>query len=333
MKNRYILISSLVALLLVLPIAFAIPQFPHRFCGDVTINGIEAPDGTLISAEIIGKTVITNNQNPVETLNGNYGKDGLALLVQGENLQGSTIRFYVNDVFADETFSPFEYGGGTDCVNLDVGKQELGAICSVNEHCLSNTCTDSVCVSAPTTGGTSPGSSSPSGGSTTSGTTTEPKEEEEEPTHDLITKTNLEQGYLGGFKEGKGIFFEVENKKHTLTVTDVTNNTANITVQSNPKSKILTIGEVWDVDVNDNGREDVSITLSSITNGNANIKIIEIPYEEEEPIVDKEPIFNDDALVDSTEKPAVDTSKSLVWLWIVLGIVIIGIVVFIIKKK
>lgn len=109
----------LLFILTILPMVAATPGFPHEFCGDVLINGFPAPNGTLVSARITGKEVITNSQNPVATVNGNFGKDGLPLLVQGDLKNGDVVKFYVNNVDSGET-AIFEYGAGPDCVDLSV---------------------------------------------------------------------------------------------------------------------------------------------------------------------------------------------------------------------
>lgn len=119
MGKIYSFVIVLFLSMMFVPSVFAIPGFPHEFYGEVSINGASAPDGTLISAQITGKTVITNIQNPVETVNGNFGIDDLPLLVQGEDLEGSTIKFYVNGVDSGQT-KTFTYGGGPTEVNLSV---------------------------------------------------------------------------------------------------------------------------------------------------------------------------------------------------------------------
>jgi len=97
-----------------------IPEFPHIFRGTVTINNQPAPNGTLVSAAITGRTVKTSDQNPVATVNGNYGIDGLSLLVQGDDLvEGDIITFYVNGVSSGVTRT-YQPGGGPTWANLSV---------------------------------------------------------------------------------------------------------------------------------------------------------------------------------------------------------------------
>ena len=146
----------LLFILTILPMVAAIPGFPHEFCGDVLINGSPAPNGTLVSARITGKDVITNSQNPVATVNGNFGKDGVPLLVQGDLTNGDVVKFYVNNVDSGQT-AIFEYGAGPDCVDLSVTITTPPS-------------------SGGNTGGSSGGSSSGSSGAT-GGTTSQPTQE------------------------------------------------------------------------------------------------------------------------------------------------------------
>ena len=115
---KKIVFSVVLALMLVLfatPV-YAVPMLPHAFCGSVTINDLEAPDGTLVSAAVANGSVLTNSQNPVATAGGSY-----ELLVQGDGLIGD-ITFYVNGDEAESTpaGSEFEVGGGPTEVDLAI---------------------------------------------------------------------------------------------------------------------------------------------------------------------------------------------------------------------
>ncbi|MCK4305239.1 MAG: hypothetical protein KAY24_13465, partial [Candidatus Eisenbacteria sp.] len=100
--------------------ANGIPALPHAFYGSVTIKpGASAPEGTQISASVDEGDVLTTSQNPIATVNGNYGNDGLHLLVQGYGLSGA-ITFYVNGVEVEGATATFEAGGGPTPQNLDL---------------------------------------------------------------------------------------------------------------------------------------------------------------------------------------------------------------------
>jgi len=97
---------------------YAVPALPHAFYGSVTINGTAAPDGSRVSATVDSGTIIST-QNPVTTVAGSYGVDTPKLLVQGDDLSGAIITFYVNGVSTGQT-ATFEAGGGPATLDLSV---------------------------------------------------------------------------------------------------------------------------------------------------------------------------------------------------------------------
>lgn len=79
-------------LILVVGIVCATPGTPHRFGGEVTVNGKPAPDGTKVTATVDG----VKAEEGV-TSNGEYGKDITLFQVEDPNADraGKTIKFYV----------------------------------------------------------------------------------------------------------------------------------------------------------------------------------------------------------------------------------------------
>jgi len=109
--------------LMILPIGFvgAVPEIPHQFYGDVTIDGVAAPDGNLVEAKIAGITYESES-----TVDGKYGytlsdlfyvlgDDSETTLKEG-GVNGDTVEFYVNGILA--TTYVFESGGSTE-LNLE----------------------------------------------------------------------------------------------------------------------------------------------------------------------------------------------------------------------
>jgi len=122
MRKIAIFIALMALLLLYAVPVFAngIPALPHAFYGTVTVNNNPAGGGTQISATVAEGEVITNVQNPLTTtIAGEYGSDGLYLLVQGDIQNGATITFYVNGRSTGQT-ATFEVGGGPTLRNLTV---------------------------------------------------------------------------------------------------------------------------------------------------------------------------------------------------------------------
>uniref|UniRef100_A0A6H1Z771 Fibronectin type-III domain-containing protein n=1 Tax=viral metagenome TaxID=1070528 RepID=A0A6H1Z771_9ZZZZ len=118
---KKILIFILLSFLLTFgatPAYAGIPALPHAFYGSVTINGTAAPDGSRVLATVDSGTIVST-QNPVTTVAGSYGIDSPKLLVQGDDLSGATITFYVNGVSTGQT-AAFEAGGGPTTLDLSV---------------------------------------------------------------------------------------------------------------------------------------------------------------------------------------------------------------------
>ncbi len=111
------LVLSLAMLIFVSPV-YAIPALPHAFYGDVEINSVSAPDGSLVSAVVSGGNIVAV-QNPVSTSGGSYGISSLKLLVQGDISNGAMIHFYVNGIDTGNT-ATYEHGGGATRVDLSV---------------------------------------------------------------------------------------------------------------------------------------------------------------------------------------------------------------------
>lgn len=80
---------------------------PSQFYGDVSYNGASAPDGMSITAKIDGVIV-----EGTTTLAGKYGYNPLFFITDpGENREGKTIIFYVNNIQANSHV--FENGVST----------------------------------------------------------------------------------------------------------------------------------------------------------------------------------------------------------------------------
>jgi len=101
--------------------ALAVPPIPHAFYGTVTINGPNAPVGTVVSAKING----VNAGSYTTTVAGQYGnvatRGYLAVSCDGAN-DGDTITFYVTNENGTVTggTATFAVGGGPTEKNLSV---------------------------------------------------------------------------------------------------------------------------------------------------------------------------------------------------------------------
>ncbi len=120
----------------------------------------------------------------------------------------------------------------------------------------------------------------------------------------------------------------IENKVHYLGLVELTGTTATINISSTPQQAILSIGDMRRFDVTDDGYYDIAVTLNSIVDNKADIKIISI-YEEitEETIAEEED--KEKAVIEVEEK------KNLIWLWvsIIAVIVFVGLAMWLKKRK
>ncbi len=96
----------------------SIPAIPHPFYGTVTIDGSDAPVGTVVTAKVGG----VQYGSITTTVAGQYGGSGafdLKLAVTGEIDTGATINFFVNGVDTTQTYA-FSPGADPTELNLTV---------------------------------------------------------------------------------------------------------------------------------------------------------------------------------------------------------------------
>jgi len=110
---------ALLFILCAIPVYTQIKPQPHSFYGNLTINGADAPIGTVVTAT--GTNVeVGISDNPLTTTEvGQYGGPNPLdpkLVVQGYIYTPISISFYVNNVFTGQTY-PFQEAGNT---NLDL---------------------------------------------------------------------------------------------------------------------------------------------------------------------------------------------------------------------
>ena len=125
MIKALILISILLALsgMVVTVSADGFPLIPNQFYGTVTINGTDAPAGTIITAYIDGES----RGSVVTTTAGDYGDDVNYLSVDGdESDEGKPIVFRINGDVANEDV---KYGIGYEprIRDLSIGEPPIGA--------------------------------------------------------------------------------------------------------------------------------------------------------------------------------------------------------------
>jgi len=136
--------------------------------------------------------------------------------------------------------------------------------------------------------------------------------------------------------------------QHTIRVNEVTETSAKITVSSDPIEVTLNIGESKEVDINNDGTNDIKVTLDSITSGKASFTLTKlagaaIVEQEEQEEAESSECGNDQCEAGENyincpsdcEAPTPDEEPkaSLTWLWILIGIIIVAIVGYTTSRK
>ncbi len=86
-----------------------------------------------------------------------------------------------------------------------------------------------------------------------------------------LSETKLSQGAYVILGEGKEVKFTLNETKHTATINSISGNSVGITIQSNPITATLTIGETKKFDFNNDAIYDFSVKLNNITDNKANL--------------------------------------------------------------
>ena len=200
---------------------------------------------------------------------------------------------------------------------------EYSVACSVKDNVGRTTSSSSstFSVSAATSGG---GTTSSSGGGTTGSSADNPVTVQAGVTSDLGVLSTSDT--YTSIPASGGISFSVGGQSHTAKVLTVTSTSVTIEFASTPSQLILNIGETKEVDVNDNGKSDLSVMLKSITNGKADLvfkAIQEVVTPTEQPPTTQP----------SGEVLPEEAKSNLTWLWILIIVVVIALVWYFSKKK
>ena len=85
-----------------------------------------------------------------------------------------------------------------------------------------------------------------------------------------IDLTTADSVSVGGYK-GNDKTFTLGGAEHTITFTDVGDSSVTLTIESNPIVVTLAVGETKSLDLNNDGINDLDLTLNSISSGKADV--------------------------------------------------------------
>ena len=198
----------------------------------------------------------------------------------------------------DESSNSSVYYGTTTATSLGSGSSSLVTPHSISLSSLSastlyyynvsscdywENCNTSIQYNFTTSAADSPGGSS-GGGSSTPIITTQPKEFDVDFSVEDGGSFEVKQGEIKTFTFNKEVI-------HKITLTEITGNSAKIIIESEPIILILALGEIKQVDLNQDGINDIEIKLVSIYGGKAKFSLTkligaEIVTKEEEALFD-----------------------------------------------
>ena len=178
---------------------------------------------------------------------------------------------------------------------------------------------------AGSSGGSGGGGGGGEGGGTASEETTDKgfdieffKEEVKEITTKVLEGQSLSLSFDGA-------------TKHTITVDEVTEDSAKITVSSNPVTLTLKIGETGYIDFNEDGIRDMSITLIDILGKSVNIKIEKL--EGAKILAEAETIARGKTTSTTVPSQEEGSSNVYIYIFVILLIILISVVVIFFRMK
>ncbi len=95
----------------------------------------------------------------------------------------------------------------------------------------------------------------------------------------IISDEELSQGISLDLKENKAVKFKIDDEQHSMTVDSVSGDSVSVTVQSDPVSLTLKIGENKKIDFEQDGVYDLYIKLNDIVEGKADFLLKKIAEE------------------------------------------------------
>jgi len=220
-------------------------------------------------------------------------------------------------------------GSGTELTfsGTDVNRAgTYGVVCTATDVVGRTKATDqkTFSVSFPTSGGTS-------GTSTIGTTSTNPISIGAGVTRSIGTLSSTET--YTSIAQGGAASFTASGGSHTAKVLIVTSTSATVEVSSTPRQVTLNVGETKEVDLNNNGMNDLAIKLSSVSGNIANL-VFRVIQEQEEitPTPSEEPTPT------APPTPGITTGEptrsSLTWLWwVIIILAVILLVIYFRKKK
>jgi len=267
-------------------------------------SDFDSPNVTLISP-VDSASYTSNSQSIIFSYNvSDYSSlSNCSLIINGVvNLTNTSINKSATNLIT-QTFTPASYTWNINCSDalLNVG----------------NSSSRSFTVTAPAT-------SSSSGGGGGGGATTPIFWTSTYVASDEV----LKKGYVKVLSKKQRVKVKVNSEDHYVGVINLTETTAKINVSSTPQQKVMSVGEEWKVNVNNNSFYDLLVKLNEIKNEKANLTIKSIS--EEIPVVldgveGTEGDVNETIVNEEISGEEFEGEKSKLWAYgLIVGLIVIG---------
>ncbi len=117
--------------------------------------------------------------------------------------------------------------------------------------------------------------------------------------------------------------------EHTIKFESVTSNSVTLIIASHPKTINLNVGDTKSVDVNDDGIDDVSATLTAIIDGKASVDFKKLTGAEK--VAQEE--GKTTTSVRQAAPPTGGTGRSTIGIWIIVLIVVVGVIIYLVAAR
>jgi len=96
-----------------------------------------------------------------------------------------------------------------------------------------------------------------------------------------VSESSLENGVTRNLRKNDGFKFNSNNESHNLTINNISNESISLTVYSVPQSFTMKLGDILNVDLNNDGVKDIEISYLKYYRNLVSLKIraIELPYD------------------------------------------------------
>ncbi|HEX7483964.1 MAG TPA: YCF48-related protein [Candidatus Saccharimonadales bacterium] len=154
-------------------------------------------------------------------------------------------------------------------------------------------------------------------------------EASDQPLIDLMSESTFRAGdeYKVEVASGQVLSFKANDAPHTFTVDNIRGNTVTFTIRSTPQTHTLRVGETGKYDVDGDKTDDISVTVNNVTNGVAQLTMVNL-------LATKVSVLSmpQDEANDTSESAAKPSFNYGLIVWIAGGVIALLIAIMIIRK-